>query len=181
MWVTKRWRTRATVSRLVPRASTMSSSGQLSPWESARSRTRAWVSLRAAALPAETMCSRAIRSSAVSVTRYLSIAGFLLPECLALSTPQETGTPVTCQMKIDEPLAFGQRSPELQGDTHAACDCAVRRPGGRSSCADPPRPGRPRGRGGQEGNQGPGRDVETALHPGGGILPRSPERRLLAR
>src|SRR5947209_34978 len=62
---------------------------------------RAWASFRAAAFPVETNCCRPIRSSAVKVTRYLSIALLLRLEDSALPASQETGTQVTCQMKID--------------------------------------------------------------------------------
>ena len=52
--------------------------GASSPPESSASRRmRAWVSLRAAALPLDTNCSNSARSSVVNVTRYLSIAVIL--------------------------------------------------------------------------------------------------------
>src|SRR5579871_505341 len=76
--VTRRWRTRSTVRRLVSRAATIASSEHPWPWEvSASRRMRAWVSLRAAPLPTEIVCSNCMRSSAVSVTRYLAIMDLL--------------------------------------------------------------------------------------------------------
>src|SRR5947209_9905174 len=74
-WVTKRWRTRARVREPTPKAVMRSSSVRGVPGDvSASSRMRAWVSFRAAAFPVDTSRSKPIRSSAVSVTRYLSIA-----------------------------------------------------------------------------------------------------------
>src|SRR6266478_660425 len=76
--VTNRFRIRSTLRRLVPKARTIWSSICSNPWDvSANKRIRAWVSLRAAALPTETNFSNAFRSSAVKVTRYFSMAGFL--------------------------------------------------------------------------------------------------------
>jgi hypothetical protein len=66
---------------------------------------RAWVSLRAAALPQDTNCSRSARSAAVKVTRYLSMSAILSLEGCRRQTAKDQGTAFTCQMKIDGPLA----------------------------------------------------------------------------
>lgn len=75
--VTNRLRTRAMVEGLTWSASIMSPSDRRGPPgpSSARSRMRAWASLRAAALPTETKCSSAFRSSTVRVTLNFSICG----------------------------------------------------------------------------------------------------------
>src|SRR5215510_13850494 len=105
-WVTSCWRTREAVRRLVPRAATICSSAYPLPQESsARRRMRAWVSLRAAAFPLETICSKSARSSAVKVTRYLSIAVVLFSLYNDPLTAENQGTAFTCQMKMDDPLA----------------------------------------------------------------------------
>src|SRR5262249_13129161 len=99
------WRTREAVRRLVPRAATICSSAYPLPQESsARRRMRAWVSLRAAAFPLETICSKSARSSAVKVTRYLSIAVVLFSRDHHHLTAENQGTAFTCQMKMDDPL-----------------------------------------------------------------------------
>src|SRR5262245_5776543 len=89
--VTKRLRTRSMVRRLVPRAATTSSSRRCEPEAvSASRRMRAWVSRRAAPLPAVIKRSRSARSSEVRVTRYLSIVGLLLLRGMPWPNTQET-------------------------------------------------------------------------------------------
>src|SRR5947209_1284373 len=94
--VTNSLRTRAMVRGPTPRAATMSSSQLPCAVASASRRMRAWVNLRAAALPTETSRCKPVRSSAVRATRYLSIvvlAGSMpgrLPEC------HLTGSTITC-------------------------------------------------------------------------------------
>src|SRR5262249_48472237 len=114
-WVTRRWRTRATVQTLVPSAATICSSACSPPRESSASRRiRAWVSLRAAAVPLETSRSSPARSSTVKVTRYLSMAGVLGLRLRLGQTTKNQDTPFTHQMKVDEPLACrraGARAP----------------------------------------------------------------------
>src|SRR6516164_8697166 len=89
--VTNRWRTRAMVRGPVPRAATISSSGCSPPGAvSAHRRMRAWVSLRAAALPAATRRSNSPRSSEVRLTRYLSIAELRSLRPMPLPESQET-------------------------------------------------------------------------------------------
>lgn len=103
--VTKRLRTRATVFGLAPQAVTMASSACSSPCRaSASKRRRAWVSLRAAALPPETNRSSSVRSSSVRVTRYFSMAEPLSLSGTSWPKPQETGFRVTRQSKIDKSL-----------------------------------------------------------------------------
>ena len=64
-----------------------------------------WVSLRAAALPAATRRSNSPRSSEVRLTRYLSIAELRSLRPMPLPESQETASRITCQSKIDGPLA----------------------------------------------------------------------------
>src|SRR5262249_24381055 len=73
--VTNRLRTRAMVLGLTWRAARISSSVRRGPPgpSSARSKMRAWANLRAAALPTETRCSSAVRSSTLRVTLNFSI------------------------------------------------------------------------------------------------------------
>src|SRR5262245_29329540 len=105
-WLTSCWRTRETVRRPVPSAATICSSECSSPWpSSANSRMRAWVSLRAAAFPLDTICCNSARSSSVRVTRYLSIAVVLTSGYRRVTTVQNQGTAFACQMKMDDPLA----------------------------------------------------------------------------
>src|SRR5215475_13927271 len=104
--VTRRLRTRSTVRSPTPRASTTSGSGWPLPWEvSANSRMRAWVSLRAAPLPAETVRSNCPRSSAVKVTRYFSTVPLLLLRGEPRPRTQVTEYRITRQSKIDGILA----------------------------------------------------------------------------
>src|SRR5262249_1907506 len=117
--VTRRLRTRSTVRRPVPRAATMSSSVWPLPWEvSASSRMRAWASLRAAPLPAESVCSNWTRSSSVKVTRYFSIVDLLLLRRALRSNTHETGSRFTRQSKIVGILAALKllHSPDLAPD-----------------------------------------------------------------
>src|SRR5438552_3838100 len=103
--VTNRLRIRSTLRRLVPKARTIWSSICSNPWDvSANNSIRAWVSLRAAALPTETNFSNAFRSSAVKVTRYFSMAGFLSLGRSAWQRPHETESHLTRQSKIDAAL-----------------------------------------------------------------------------
>src|SRR5262249_12609030 len=105
--VTKRLRTRATVFGLAPQAVTMASSACSSPCRaSASKRMRAWVSLRAAALPTETNRSSSVRSSSVRVTRYFSMAEPLSLSGTSWPKSQETGFRVTRQSKIDKSLGL---------------------------------------------------------------------------
>src|SRR5262245_50105750 len=60
--------------------------------------------LRAAASPRDTNCSKSARSSAVKVTRYLSMSAVLFLGWYHRLTAKNQGTAVTCQMKIDGPL-----------------------------------------------------------------------------
>src|SRR5262245_9579685 len=99
--VTSRLRTRSTVRKPIPRAATMPSSVCPLPAVSASNRMRAWASLRAAALPADTNCSNSARSSAASVTRYFSIGGLLLLRRHTFTYPQQIESPSTRQSKID--------------------------------------------------------------------------------
>lgn len=82
---TNRWRTRWMVEAPTPKACAMSASARAGPsgLASANRRSRACVSLRAAALPEETKCRSKERSSLVSVTMYFSTAA---PPCLTLKT-----------------------------------------------------------------------------------------------
>src|SRR5262245_55183409 len=125
--VTSCWRTRETVRKLVPKAATICSSACSSPWESSASRRmRAWVSLRAAAFPLDTMCSRSARSSCVKVTPYLSIAVVLFSGCRR-PTARNQATAFTCQMKMDGPLhrlhaLLDQSADALEGRMPRAAD-----------------------------------------------------------
>src|SRR5574341_469705 len=104
--VTNRCRRRAIVRGLVPKAETISASSYASPsHSSANSTMRAGVSFRAAALPTETNCSNASRSSTVRATRYLSIAELLSLRHSLLPKLQETAFRVTRQSKINGTLA----------------------------------------------------------------------------
>ena len=103
--VTNRLRIRSTLRRLVPKARTIWSSLYANAWDVSASKSiRAWVSLRAAALPTETSFAKAFCSSAVKVTRYFSIAGFLSLGRSALLRPHETESRITRQSKIDTAL-----------------------------------------------------------------------------
>jgi hypothetical protein len=94
------------VRRLVPKAETISASAYASPHlASAKSKMRAWVSFRAAALPMDTTCSNSSRSFIVSATRYLSIAELLALRHSLSPKPQETTFRVTRQSKINKTLA----------------------------------------------------------------------------
>src|SRR5215468_2921305 len=105
--VTKRCRRRSMVRGLVPKAETISASAYASPHHSsAKSKMRAWVSFRAAALPMETNRSNSSRSSTVRATRYLSIAELLSLRHSLLPKPQETTFRVTRQSKINGTLVF---------------------------------------------------------------------------
>src|SRR5262249_55694343 len=103
--VTNRCRRRAMVRGLVPKAETISASAYASPHlSSAKSKMRAWVSFRAAALPMDTTCSNASRSFTVRATRYLSIAALLSLRHSLSPKPQETTFRVTRQSKINKTL-----------------------------------------------------------------------------
>src|SRR5215471_2790387 len=114
--VTNRLRIRSTLRRLVPKAGTIWSSRYANSWDvSASKRIRAWVSLRAAARPTATNFSKAYRSSAVKVTRYFSMAGFLLLGQSVLRQPHETESCLTRQSKIDTALGPVRYAPGALG------------------------------------------------------------------
>jgi hypothetical protein len=118
--VTNRLRIRSTLRRLVPKARTIWSSLYANSWDiSASKRIRAWVSLRAAALPTETNFSSACRSSGVKVTRYFAMAGFLSLGQSALRQPYGTESCITRQSKIETALA--QEHPK-----HSRVRCGIR-------------------------------------------------------
>src|SRR5262249_15681481 len=125
-WLTSCWRTRETVRRPVPSAATICSSECSSPWpSSANRRMRAWVSLRAAAFPLDTICCNSARSSSVTVTRYLSIAVGLIWGFRHGATVKNQGTAFTCQMKMDGPLVARPEDAQLyltEARTVAALD-----------------------------------------------------------
>src|SRR5262249_31641776 len=105
--VTRRLRTRLTVQRPTPRAATIWSS-ERSPAGvvSANNRMRAWVSLRAAALPTETSRSNSARSSAVKDTRYFSIAALRYSRGRFWPIPSNYRSRTTYQSKIEGILVW---------------------------------------------------------------------------
>src|SRR5262245_40311273 len=90
-WVTRRLRTRPMVHRPTPKAATIWSSERSPPGVvSANNKMRAWVSLRATALPTETRCSNSARSWGVKETRYFSMAALRYSGRMSWPIPQVT-------------------------------------------------------------------------------------------